>query len=448
MTAPISDTIKVTVSTQIPRVSRKGFGNVLVMDPASWQSELVGAYTSLDDMRDAGCGTDEPAYKKAQAFFAQDPIYQFLVGRASKTNVADIQVLTIAGTPTTGDFKIKLGSVTSGVIAHDADAAAIEVIVEAMSNVTAATVTKEDGVITISVTNPEPHIGKITIVDNGLEDGDSNPCPISVEVEAYGFLGKPAVDCFNDIKEYNNDFYGVIATRHFVEADIKAMATAIQTDVKHYAALLDNSSGTYDGVFNPSVDDDICSYLKGKSISKTSVIMTKTADNEPDAAILGRQLSRIPGSSSFMYKTLVGVMVDKYTTGERNAMRAKRCNYYESQGGKGIFKDGITPVGEWIDIVIGMDYLAVRTEEFVFANLSAPEKIGWDELDIIESLVLNSMLLYGVSNRFITKDSIKIVMPQTIDPMDKADRKLKTIKASAELVGAIHYVNVDMTLFI
>ena len=165
--------------------------------------------------------------------------------------------------------------------------------------------------------------------------------------------------------------------------------------------------------------------------------------------IMGEGFPYEPGSSTWAYKQLKGVAVDNITPNQETALKAKNCNFYCLSGSVGITLEGKVASGEWIDIIIGTDWIEARIREEVFAAFVNNRKVPYDDngITMVEGIikgVLNDAADLGI----IQRDSIKVTVPKfkDIPQADKLARKLSGVKFSALYLGAIHAVSIDGTL--
>jgi len=446
MEAPVKDTVKVNITNQTPRISEVGFGTLLIMGKPTNIGERTKIYSEPSEMLDDGFKTTDEIYKKALVAMSQDRTPGlFMIGKRNK-DANTKQKVIFSPAPTEGTFTVEVGGQTTAAITYDAEEAAIKAAMELLSTVdeviVSRTLTSEFDVEFVG-TNINTLVEPMNVIAS--EGGVS----ADVEYITYGSADEEALVAYNAIKESSNDFYGVVFTSDCLTDDEAVeLASTLQTEERHGSFIRTTSL-----IGSTDLDADsneIATRFKKLNLTKVHCIYTKKANNFIDAAIMGLQLTKTPGSSSFMYKTLRGVETDEFTTTERSNLRTKSCNYYERQSGLPVFKDGVVPTGEFIDISIGIDFLTVRMGEIVFVGIATPEKVDYDGggLSVIESLMLSSLYRFGVDNNLIIAESIVIIMPDIdiIPILDKANRRLKNCKFKALLKGAIHTVEIDGVL--
>src|SRR5690606_5456121 len=91
---------------------------------------------------------------------------------------------------------------------------------------------------------------------------------------------------------------------------------------------------------------DIGQQLSLKGYNRTAIMYSATAWVDwPEAVWVGSQLPEIPGSNTWEYKQLPGVMVDHLTDNEVNLLESRGYNYYIPVKGVNITRRGKTAGG-------------------------------------------------------------------------------------------------------
>jgi len=452
MSAPVSDTIKVGITADTPHLTQQGFGTTLIMGYVNHLSDRVKMYTKPSELLTDGYTTAHEVYKKALVLLGQSrKPSQFLVGRI-KSDTNSIQKITLTGSFTGGTMAIKVGAVTAAAIPYDATAADIKTALEALDGVTEVTVVRAtSAVITVEftgATDGHKHWDPIICYPAGLTAG---PVTSVVTQVQYGAAAETLDVAYAAVKEARNDFFGMVCSQSCTDVEVLATAAIVQTDQKTFPVLR-KITAIAAALYNESAPSDLSEKLKAGNYTKTWVIWTAIDDNFLDCAALGLQLTKVPGSSTFMYKNFTGVYPDTITSDQRANLRSKSCNFYESQNGLSVMKDGVVPSGEFIDIILGIDYLTVRMGETVFAGIATLEKLDYDANggEVVENLMLTSLVAYGVANNLIDEASIVIIIPNiaTVPTQDKVARILRDCKFTATLKGAIHTLYIDGSLTI
>ena len=240
----------------------------------------------------------------------------------------------------------------------------------------------------------------------------------------------------------NNTWYAIILTRTTTEAeqiqDITHTSAWTEARIKLYLTAIDQAS------IITSATDDIASVLEGLAYDRTVIIYSLDEENYPEAAWAGLQLPKDPGSTTWKFKSVSGIIVDVLTDTALTNLRAKNCNFYEEVAGVNVFSsEAIVASGEFIDIIRGVDWLQARIEERVYTRLINEEKIPYTNpgIAVIETEVI-AQLEESVGVGLITANTAIVTVPDVadVDAGDKASRILRDVDFTAQLAGAIHKV--------
>lgn len=259
--------------------------------------------------------------------------------------------------------------------------------------------------------------------------------------------GDASIDAaLNAIANENNDWYGVVVDQAMV-ANFADVASWVET-AKKFAIFWITDVNAYD----PSKSTDLASVLKLANRNRSAVVWHATPTggaDYPDAAWMGEGFPYEPGTSTWAYKTLNGVTPDTILASQETALKNKNCNYYMTVGGVSITQEGKVASGEYIDIIIGTDWIEARLREAVYSALVNNRKIPYDDTGIamIEGLV-KGVLNEAASKGILQADSIAVTVPKYADipQADKLARKLPDVKFSALYQGAIHSVTINGTI--
>lgn len=250
----------------------------------------------------------------------------------------------------------------------------------------------------------------------------------------------------NAIANENNDWYGIVVDQALVSS-FADVASWVET-AKKFAIFWITDVNAYD----PSKSTDLASVLKLANRNRSAVVWHATpagGADYPDAAWMGEGFPYEPGTSTWAYKTLNGVTPDTLLASQETALKGKNCNYYTTVGGVSITQEGKVASGEYIDIIIGTDWIEARLREAVYSALVNNRKIPYDDTGIamIEGLV-KGVLNEAASKGILQADSIAVTVPKYADipQADKLARKLPDVKFSALYQGAIHSVTINGTI--
>lgn len=273
-----------------------------------------------------------------------------------------------------------------------------------------------------------------------------NPCVSRIVVGRIDSQDEDLAASMAAIQAEDNSWYGV-ALDQALSSSQQALAAWVEAN-KRFSIMWTTSADTYDA----SKNTDLASVLKAAAYDRTAVIFhtAPAAGNDyPDAAWIGEGFPYDPGSSTWAYKTLNGVTKDNITPAKETVLQSKNCNYYSEVGGVNITQEGKVASGEWIDIIIGTDWLEARLRESVYSALVNNRKIPYDDTGIamIEGLV-KGVLNQAASAGILQADSIVVTVPRYADipQADKLARKLPDVKFTALYQGAIHRVTINGTI--
>ena len=250
----------------------------------------------------------------------------------------------------------------------------------------------------------------------------------------------------NAIANENNDWYGIVVDQALVSS-FADVASWVET-AKKFAIFWITDVNAYD----PSKSTDLASVLKLANRNRSAVVWHATPAGGADyidSSSMGEGFPYEPGTSTWAYKTLNGVTPDTLLASQETALKNKNCNYYITFGGVSITQEGKVASGEYIDIIIGTDWIEARLREAVYSALVNNRKIPYDDTGIamIEGLV-KGVLNEAASKGILQADSIAVTVPKYADipQADKLARKLPDVKFSALYQGAIHSVTINGTI--
>jgi len=157
-----------------------------------------------------------------------------------------------------------------------------------------------------------------------------------------------------------------------------------------------------------------------------------------------------PGSYTAALKDLVGITKNDITPTQRTNILAKNANMYSEVGGVGITEFGTVGEGEYIDIIILVDWLDARITEGVFSLLTRLPKVPYTDGGIagIEAEITKVLQLGQALGGIATDPQFTVTVPlaSEVSQGDKAARVLNGVSFVATLTGAIHATNITGTV--
>ena len=433
---PLSDIVDVTITAATKGISQAGFGTPLFAGYHTAFLDRVRTYSDLASLVSDGILTTHPIYKMAAAAWAQNPHpNQFKVGRRA---TAFTQTIDFIPTDTTEGLVY-----TVTVISPDGTSTVCTYTVlalDAVADIVAGLQTPLDAITDLTATD---NTTKVTCAaDNNGEMFFYQE--LNAALELTDVTADPGITAdLTAIQLADADWYG-LAIDSNSEAEITAAAAYIET-LSKIAAFNTKDAGVKD----TGVSDDIASDLQTAAYARSHLKYSADHDGYGGAAHLGEMLPTTPGSATWAFKTLEGVAVDNLNVTEQGAVEGKNCNHYLPIAGRNITRWGISPGGEYMDTVRGIDWVEARMQEAVFLVLVNEPKVPFTDsgVDTVRNQMLG-VLEQGVTNGFLAADTYFVTAPlvANVSAANKANRLLPDMHFEAILAGAIHTVVITGTI--
>lgn len=237
------------------------------------------------------------------------------------------------------------------------------------------------------------------------------------------------------IVDSDDDFYG-IAIQSETEANINAVAAWTEARIKLFFALT-RDAGVLAGTAGNVMDD-----LNTAGYDRTAPFYSGAASTmKLQAAIAGGQLPKQPGSITYKFKSAKGVSFDKLTATQIQNIENEKGNYYTEVAGVSILQQGTVSSGEFIDIIIGADWLTARLQETIYQQLVNLDKVPFTNqgIALIENL-MRQVLQQAVNVQFLSSFTITVPDVASISLLDKGNRFLPDMEFEGVLAGAVHKV--------
>lgn len=252
----------------------------------------------------------------------------------------------------------------------------------------------------------------------------------------------------NAVQAVDDTWYAVACTDH-TSATQQLIAAWTEPQVKIYGTASSDAN-----IINESVSDDntsIAYILRNANYARSFLIYNQDADSEyPECAWFGACLPFNPGSETWAFKNLAGVAYSDLSTNQENNAHNKNCNTFEYIGGVGITLNGVVSVGEYIDVIRGIDWLTSTIQSYVYSTLVNSPKVPYTDSGItaIQAQVQRA-LAQGVTNQLLSDDPAPVVtVPKAanVSSADKAARILRNVNFTATLAGAIQAIQITGTV--
>lgn len=422
----LTDIIQINISRETAAVAQTNFNVPLFVSAHTKFAERARTYSSLTAVADDFSPTDS-AYIAAQKLFGQQLTpAQVVIGRRLVPSTT-VNISTVAA----GTYTLTVNEIPFSFVASGSDTAiTIAAGLKAAYMVTpivGVTVTDNlDGSLTVAST-----VGYSLSVTTNMTEANSP------SIESW-------VTTINEVSLVNNTWYAVMIESH-LDADILAVAGQIEGMKKVYA-----TSSSSAGIKTTSTTD-IFSQLEALGYQRTFGLYSATADTEfPECAWVGYQLQEQPGSNTWAYKALSGATVSKLSDTESQNVQGKAGSTYENVGGLNSTIGAKMFGGEWIDVIIFVDWLEQRMKERLWSRMVNSKKIPYTAAGaaIIEAEIraqLNDGIRVG---GLAPSPAPTVEVPDVLSlPQNaRAQRIFEGIKFEARLAGAIHFVKIAGTV--
>lgn len=440
----IEDIVNVQITRDTRSVSRKGFGVTLVMGVDKAFTSLTRTYSKQNDVLVDFNATDKEAVASA-SLFAQSPSpIQVVIGRRATTDdtivtVTSLSAITVYTCVLNGQLVTFTSTASDSAIVITAG---LKTAFDLLSGTDVLFVDNLDGTYTVS---PTVATTAYSIKVNANQ------------ATAFVLVNAAIATDISNIQNENNVWYGSLYTIRAVEADILAMAVYMETQKQIFGTA--TSDTDIIDVVAASDTDSLAAQFKSLGLARSWVQYGSGAGKAtetvgpfqyPEAALLGTILPLDPGSYTAANQDLSTITVDNLTPTQRTNALAKNAMIYTEVGGANITEEGKVAAGEFIDIIVFVDWIAARITEGVFQLLVSLPKIPFTDAGIatveaaIDGVLKDGIDLGGIS--LTPAFTIFVPLAADVSAVDKANRTLNGVTFQATLTGAIHVIQIFGTV--
>lgn len=321
-------------------------------------------------------------------------------------------------------------------------------------------------------------VSDATVTFTATEEGETDTIPETVDVFTDEHLSKPVTtECTAPTAKFTNGKDAKTAAESFIE-QIKKFQSEVDND--WYYLLTDKDEDEYvtalakfaeasepsEAELGAGVEDHRKFYM-GQTSNKAFVCNTARAaviyadaDNlneEPDASYTGNVGPFYPTSVTWKFKrpqdgnasTTKLITLPLLTDGEREALLENHVNFLTEEYKRQYVKDGTCLNGEFIDVVLGGDWIAKRMRDLLYDILleNANINYGDDGFGMIGTAVLQA-LAEATDLNIIARDPesktgvFTVVIPKYAESTEdqRRNRVMPDITWEAQLAGAVHQV--------
>ena len=244
------------------------------------------------------------------------------------------------------------------------------------------------------------------------------------------------------LKTTNDDWYAIcVESRE--KADLNAVGTWANSNKKFFFG------GT----------DDITS-LTDRNVDREAYLVHDNDDTDfPECAWVGKCISKTPGSATWKWKTLSGQNASTFTSTELNTIRTNSGQALQSQKNVVFVNEGLCTSGEYIDIILGQDWVEDQLTTDLLSLFLKNDKIAFDDTGIaqVEGVVRDVLRRAGdngIIARAVSDDDLEIsddkvyiyqvtmVSRADTSASDRAARTYQGISFVYTTAGAIHKTTV------
>lgn len=478
-TLPVNRIVDVTIQMSPLAAATRNFGAMLIVGASDVidTHERIRAYSSVTDIAN-DFGTSAPEYQAAVAFFAQSP------------KPTTVQVGRWARSATSGLYKGKILSTSDQEMDNftTISAGAFDVTIDgSVVNVTAVNLSAQSNLNGVASQVSAALQSKGTCVWNGQQfviksasTGQTSTVSTVTSTQLSQAMGldsgtmvtgapaeklEEATVALLDI----NTWYGAFYTGDIEDQDVINTAALISASTpSHICAFTLKETDELDGTQTSSLGYELA------QLGNNRVLPMYSSTNDNAAmSVLGRMSTvNFEGSNTtitLMFKQCPGVEPEYLKTSQANALQRNNVNVFAAyQNDTSILQYGTMSGGWYIDEVHGLDWLQNRVETDLWNLLyTSTTKIGQDESGMTAILsTVNSSLEAGVRNGLIAPgvwngdefgtlkrgDTLTTGFYVYIQPLeeqsqaDREQRKAPPIQIAVKLKGAVHSIDVTITV--
>lgn len=478
-TLPVNRIVDVTIQMSPLAAATRNFGAMLIVGASDVidTQERIRAYSSVTDIAN-DFGTSAPEYQAAVAFFAQSP------------QPTTVQVGRWARSATSGLYKGKILSTSDQEMDNftTISAGAFDVTIDgSVVNVTAVNLSAQSNLNGVASQVSAALKSKGTCVWNGQQfviksasTGQTSTVSTVTSTQLSQAMGldsgtmvtgapaetlEEATVALLDI----NTWYGAFYTGDLEDQDVINTAALISASTpSHICAFTLKETDELDGTQTSSLGYELA------QLGNNRVLPMYSSTNDNAAmSVLGRMSTvNFEGSNTtitLMFKQCPGVEPEYLRTSQANALQGNNVNVFVAyQNDTSILQYGTMSGGWYIDEVHGLDWLQNRVETDLWNLLyTSTTKIGQDESGMTAILsTVNSSLEAGVRNGLIAPgvwngdefgtlkrgDTLTTGFYVYIQPLeeqsqaDREQRKAPPIQIAVKLKGAVHSIDVTITV--
>lgn len=432
--------VNITLTLQATAPSQTGFGTLLLAAYHTAYLDRVRTYKSHAAVV-TDFGATHVISQAAEKVFSQRPRpKQLKIGRRAlpftkgwtftptATTVGLVYTLTF--TDNSGDEETASYTVQSG----DAVADIVDGLVAAVAAFTLVDVTATDDTTHMSV-DADAAGTSFAITD------------ISPELTVKDVTTEPGIATdLAAIQAADNDWYGLVLDSQGQD-EVEAAAAWVEANKKLF--VCDSADGDLKG----SGSGDIASTFKSTAYARSHCKYHHEIGSFLAAGIMAKMLPKQPGAETWEYKTVAGVAVTPrthLTDTHKTNLEGKYAGYYIELAGVNVTIGSKVGAATFIDLTRGSDWFVARLQERIYGLFVNNDKIPFTNPGIAAvKAEIYAQAAIGKKRGVFDPEYETVVEAPDVSEVsleDRANRHLPDVSVSERFSGAIHSVDLNVTI--
>lgn len=434
----------VNIASATATPTKVGFGTPLVLGYFTAWADRVRTYTNLTDMATDGItstGVGAATYWTAAAIFGQSPrVGSIKVGRRTNAFTQKVKLIptsAVAGVvyrwsiAPLGGSAVTFTRTVPGASSIAAELAAMKALIDAaaFSGMSTALADTNTTLECTAGTAGTVFVYAGKNVELEILESTTAPAAISTDLDA--------------CRVADDDWYGV-AIDNSSKAENLIVAAWTQSQIKVFGS---STGDTENG--KVGVSGTLLKQLKAAGYTRTFTLANyNVLPSFGGAAWIGESFPYDPGTEAGTYcaKTLDGITVDAPSTTAETETVAQNGNVYTVTAGENVTRPGKVASGEFIDVIIGKDWLTARIKEAVFGVQIGVRKVPYTDggVSMLKAAALGVLVRAQgslVKPGFLDPEVPAVVTAPKVadvDPAQRAARIFPSLAFSSKIAGAIH----------
>lgn len=288
-----------------------------------------------------------------------------------------------------------------------------------------------------------------------FEQGAARPVPSGLirKVTIIGFdppnVPADLIEDIQNLQEENDDWY-VFLTDQTDDIYVAALAEYAEKSEPTKSALSTGEEDRRKIYFGQTSNKEMA-----VERARSAIVYTENEEEHIDAAWAGAVLPWYPRAVTWKFKMPAGVSVPKLTDSEVSVLEKNRINFVCNEYKRNYIKHGWCTDGNWIDAVIGGDWLAKTIRERLYDVFQNNAVVPYDDqgftqvaaavIGAFEAATGHGIIMRNPESGLGTYE-IRIPRRSEATEAEAKNRVMPDMSWTAVLGGAIHGVTITGTL--